>query len=79
LIAQGTDAAAVFTPTVPNGGLSLSDIQSAAGQQRLTSLGNMRLQLNHTNAERRAVANQYVGTAFAFMIATPYMLIQEGG
>lgn len=76
LLARGTDLATVIDETKPDA------VYTAATMEKKTtlmsSMASNQLPLSHQDPARRADANRRVMEAIEFIIATPYMFVEEG-
>ena len=78
LLAYGRDLSAVLHPQFPAAVVTLTELQRGAGKAWLAKIGAMRLALASKDAPIRVRTNNRIGAAVDFIIATPFMLAEEG-
>lgn len=78
LLAYGRDLSAVLHPQFPATAVTLTELQRGAGKAWLANIGATRLALASTDAQIRVRTNNRIGAAVDFIIATPFMLAEEG-
>lgn len=78
LIAYGRDLAAVLHPRFPDTAVTLAELNAPAGKAWLAKVGALRLPLDSTDADVREQSNDRMGAALDFIVATPFMLAEEG-
>ncbi len=78
LLAYGRDLGAVLHPQFPDTAVTLAELNQAAGKAWLAKVGATRLPLGSNDADVRERTNDRIGAALDFIIATPFMLAEEG-
>lgn len=78
LLSAGRDLAPVYQPRSPDTPVTRAQLDSAAGKRWLAATGKRKVGLESAVEAVRRDANQRIGAAVAFIIATPFMLAQEG-
>ena len=78
LLAYGRDLAAVLHPRTPDTAVTLAELNAPAGKAWLAKIGALRLPLDFSDAAIRERTNDRMGAALDFIIATPFMLAEEG-
>ncbi len=78
LLAYGRDLAAVLHPNFPDTAVTLAELTHGAGKAWLDKIGAARLPLASKDPGIRERTNSRIGTAIDFIIATPFMLAEEG-
>jgi len=78
LIGYGRDLAAVLHPQFPDTPVTLAELTQGAGKAWLTKVGATRLPLESKDPDIRERTNDRIGAAVDFIIATPFMLAEEG-
>ncbi|MBX9607227.1 MAG: DUF1800 family protein [Gammaproteobacteria bacterium] len=78
LLATGRDLGAVLRPNAANTRVTPEDLASGAGLEWMTRTASRTLALASRSPDARATANDRIGAAVAFIIATPFMLAEEG-
>ena len=78
LLAYGRDLAAVLHPRFPDTAVTLAELNAPAGKAWLAKVGAARLPLENKDADIRERTNDRMGAALDFIIATPFMLAEEG-
>ena len=78
LLAYGRDLGAVWHPHFPDTAVTVGELEQGAGKAWLAKIGNARLALASKDAQIRLRTNNRMGAAIDFIIATPFMLAEEG-
>ncbi|MGE0859313.1 MAG: DUF1800 family protein [Gammaproteobacteria bacterium] len=78
LLTTGRDLGAELRPRAAGTRVMPKDLKSGAGLQWMKRTAARTLPLASRSPESRAAANDRVGAAVAFIIATPFMLAEEG-
>lgn len=78
LLGYGRDVAAVLHPQTANTAVTVSELGKGAGKAWLAKAAALRLPLASADADIRKRTNDRIGTAIDFIIATPFMLAEEG-
>ncbi len=78
LLASGLDYQVFSDADQPNAEISSSDLSSEIHTERLLDLSITRMNLTSDDDKKLRQANERVGLAIAFIVATPYMFAQEG-
>ena len=78
VLSYGRDLSAVLHPQFPATAVTLTELQRGAGKAWLANIGATRLALASTDAQIRVRTNNRIGAAVDFIIATPFMLAEEG-
>jgi len=78
LLAYGRDLAAVLHPRFPDTAVTLAELNAPAGKAWLAKVSAARLPLDSKDADIRERTNDRMGAALDFIIATPFMLAEEG-
>lgn len=78
LIGYGRDLAAVLHPSFPDTPVTLAELTQGAGKAWLTKVAAAPLPLESSDADIRERTNDRIGAAIDFIIATPFMLAEEG-
>lgn len=78
LLGYGRDLGAVLHPRFPDTAVTLGELRHGAGKAWLAKVGAARLALESKDADIRERSNDRIGAAIDFIIATPFMLAEEG-
>ncbi|MBK6658960.1 MAG: hypothetical protein IPG43_12755 [Proteobacteria bacterium] len=78
LLAYGRDLGAVLHPRFPDTAVTLAELNAPAGKAWLAKVAAARLPLESKDADIRERTNDRIGAALDFIIATPFMLAEEG-
>ena len=78
LLGYGRDLATVLHPHFPDTPVTLAELGQGAGKAWLTKIATLRLPLESKDATIREHTNDRIGAAIDFIIATPFMLAEEG-
>lgn len=78
LIGYGRDLAAVLHPQDPDTAVTLAELTQGPGKAWLAKVGATRLPLESKDPDIRERTNNRIGAAVDFIIATPFMLAEEG-
>ncbi len=79
LLAEGSDLASLAHPNNPGQAVTLNEVTTQPAVLALiNSLGQKALALDSADLDARGYANQKIGAAINFIIATPFMLAEEG-
>ena len=78
LLATGKDISSLAFPDDIDRVLTLAEAKRSPAKDLISNLGKQSLSLGSGDPEKRKTANQRVGQAVNFIIATPFMFAQEG-
>lgn len=78
LLGYGRDLGAVLHPRFPDTAVTLAELNATAGKAWLAKIAATRLPLESADADIRERTNDRIGAAVDFIIATPFMLAEEG-
>lgn len=78
LLAYGRDLGAALHPRFPDTAVTQSELAQGAGKAWLAKVGAASLALENKDAQIRVRTNDRIGAAIDFIIATPFMLAEEG-
>jgi hypothetical protein len=78
LIGYGRDLAAVLHPQSPDTAVTLAELTQGPGKAWLNKVAATRLPLESKDPDIRQRTNDRIGAAIDFIIATPFMLAEEG-
>lgn len=78
LLAQGTDLAAVLHQSATDTPVSLAELEHPTGRAWLAATAATRVPLDDRDEDLRIRTNDRIGAAIDFVMATPFMLAEEG-
>ncbi len=78
LLGYGRDLAAVLHPQSPDTAVTLGELTQGPGKAWLAKVATSRLPLESKDSDIRQRTNNRIGAAIDFIIATPFMLAEEG-
>ena len=78
LLGYGRDLAGVLHPQFPDTAVSVAELAQGPGKSWLAKIAAARLPLESKDADIRERTNDRIGAAIDFIIATPFMLAEEG-
>ncbi len=78
LLGYGRDLAAVLHRNTADVAVTLAELKQGPGKAWLAKATNLRLPLENSDEDIRLRTNDRIGAAVDFIIATPFMLAEEG-